>query len=366
MNDNVAELLQSISEKEANAVKDTTVDKDIDLEYDLGHLLATDPNPLKLKALRANSNEYLKSLTRDNCQLIVNKLWSLETKVVDGITVAQLPAPVTVLPRSLPVPKAKPATKWELFAKAKGIQKKKKEKLVWDEETQEWKPRYGYRSINSTKKDWLIEVPGNNTDPDVNMFEKKKEEKKERIAKNELKRLRNVARAQKLKVGGTDGVLPKLSDNKEELAKVVNLAKSSTASLGKFEETIKNEKPVKRMKKRKFEDPFQNVKNEMEKSLSILDSVVNKVPKLDVNKAVNSMIAREEKEQSEDNKASGKGKKSRKEGKRRNNHQGKGGKGKQFNRGGKGKQFNRGGNFKGKGKPFKGKKEMAKRGSHSK
>ena len=33
------------------------------------------------------------------------------------------------------IPKPKPPTKWEKFAKAKGIQKQKKDKLIWDDQS---------------------------------------------------------------------------------------------------------------------------------------------------------------------------------------------------------------------------------------
>ena len=102
----------------------------------------------------------MKDLTRDNTQLIINKLWQLETKRVEDAVVAQLPTEQYLLPRSKPVPKAKPPTKWETYAKQKGIQKTKKDKLVWDETSQQWKPRFGYRGINQNN-DWVVEVPNN-------------------------------------------------------------------------------------------------------------------------------------------------------------------------------------------------------------
>lgn len=46
---------------------------------------------------------------------------------------AVLPPPTTNLPRSRKVPGPKAMTKWEKFAKEKGIQKKKKDKKVFDE-----------------------------------------------------------------------------------------------------------------------------------------------------------------------------------------------------------------------------------------
>lgn len=57
------------------------------------------------------------------------------------------------------MPKPKAPTKWETFAKEKGINKRKKEKLVYDEITQQWKPQYGYNRLNAEKDKWLIEVP---------------------------------------------------------------------------------------------------------------------------------------------------------------------------------------------------------------
>ena len=108
----------------------------------------------------SNKEEYLSDLARNNTQLVINKIWTdLETTKVDDIVVAKLPRTATyALPRSRHCPKAKEPTKWEKFAKDKGIKKKKKDKLVWDDATKEWKPRYGYRGINQ-KNDWVVELP---------------------------------------------------------------------------------------------------------------------------------------------------------------------------------------------------------------
>ena len=58
---------------------------------------------------------------------------------------AELPPPSTVLPREKPIPKAAPPTRWELFAKEKGIKKRKRERMVFDDEKKEWAPRWGYK-----------------------------------------------------------------------------------------------------------------------------------------------------------------------------------------------------------------------------
>lgn len=73
------------------------------------------------------------NLARDNTQLLINKIWELPTEKQDDVTVVNLPKPLYILPRGLPVPKPRPPTKWEKFAKEKGIVKTKKDKLKWDD-----------------------------------------------------------------------------------------------------------------------------------------------------------------------------------------------------------------------------------------
>jgi len=73
-----------------------------------------------------------------------------------------LPPPVYQLPRAKLLPKPKPPTKWESFAAAKGIQKKVREKKIWDEEQQDWVNRWGKGGKNRELEDqWLHEVPAN-------------------------------------------------------------------------------------------------------------------------------------------------------------------------------------------------------------
>lgn len=59
-------------------------------------------------------------------QLLCNALWQITPLKVDDVTVVPLPAPKYRLPREKVLPKAKPMTKWEQYAKEKGIQKKGK------------------------------------------------------------------------------------------------------------------------------------------------------------------------------------------------------------------------------------------------
>ena len=65
------------------------------------------------------------------------------------------------MPREKPLPAEKQETKWEKFAKKKGIKDKKKGegKMVYDEEKGEWVPKWGYKGRNKDGEgDWLVEV----------------------------------------------------------------------------------------------------------------------------------------------------------------------------------------------------------------
>lgn len=114
-----------------------------------------------------------------------------------------------------PVPRPKPLTKWQQFAKEKGIQKKKKSKLSWDEQLKKWVPVYGFKRVKAQRdKEWVLEVPGN-ANPLEDQFAKKIEAKGERVAKNELQRLRNIARAKKIKVPRMGMLTPEVSSSKD-------------------------------------------------------------------------------------------------------------------------------------------------------
>ncbi len=57
-------------------------------------------------------------------------------------------------------------TKWEEFAKTKGILKKKRSKLIYDQPTDSWIPRYGKDSIGKLNKERdIIREDDGNEDP---------------------------------------------------------------------------------------------------------------------------------------------------------------------------------------------------------
>ncbi|XP_028148497.1 ribosome biogenesis regulatory protein homolog [Diabrotica virgifera virgifera] len=291
------ELLAN-SALEAEKFKPTVVNKLIDLNYDLGSLLAQDTNEFDTNLLRRQKEDYLLNLARDNTQLLLNQIWDLTTERLEEAIVVKLPLQITLLPRMKPLPKPKPLTKWEQFAKTKGIQKKKKSKLSWDQQLKKWVPLYGFKRTQAEKeKDWVLEVPAN-ADPMEDQFQKKAQAKGERVAKNELQRLRNIAKTRKIKVPRVGVTNPEVSTAKD-LQAAVTIAKASTASLGKFQRELPKEKEARGIsaitpgvsRKRKLAPVSGDT--ERKETLAIVDSILNKRPKLDIEKAVSRHVNNE-------------------------------------------------------------------------
>ncbi|CAL8093754.1 unnamed protein product [Orchesella dallaii] len=278
--------MESSSSEEPRSI---AVEKAIEVDIDPGNLLVTDPNEISRLQLNSNPAEYLKDLTRSNTQLLINSIFTLPFHRVDDVIVAELPKPTYVLPRSKPAPKARPLTKWQSYAKDKGIVKKKKSGLIWDEIVKKWVPRFGYRRAEAEHaKDWLLEVP-QHSDPYEDQFEKKSEAKSERVAKNELQRLRNLAKAKKIVVPASKGLTSKVKQSKEELLTAVHTANKATASLGKFQPKVGKVKPLKGAGKKRQFDPLIN-SQEKAKNLSVLDKIMNKKPKIDVEPIVSKSV----------------------------------------------------------------------------
>jgi regulator of ribosome biosynthesis len=160
--------------------------------FDLGLLLANDPNPLQLQG---NLEEDLSATARDGAQALLNQLLSTSpiASTPSGVLLSLppistplprekvLPPPSPPLPSPLhtnnpshpqPLPIPKPETTWARFARKKGIKAKgasSRQKTVYDEATGEWVPKWGYKGANkSGENDWIVEVD-----------EKKERERKE-------------------------------------------------------------------------------------------------------------------------------------------------------------------------------------------
>ncbi|KAL9030421.1 MAG: hypothetical protein Q9196_001453 [Gyalolechia fulgens] len=155
LSDNTAQKIGDSNSASSSA--SVTVTKPIPYTFDLGNLLVNDANPLPPNPSQAQ----LQATARDCAQALINQLLTTcpITSSSDGVLMT-LPPPTTPLPREKPVPAEKEPTKWERFAAKKGIKDKKKDGImVFDEEKQEWVPKWGYKGKNKEgEQDWIVEV----------------------------------------------------------------------------------------------------------------------------------------------------------------------------------------------------------------
>ncbi|KAM0754979.1 RRS1-domain-containing protein [Meredithblackwellia eburnea MCA 4105] len=268
----VSAILAAGNEKK----KAITVEKEIPVDIDLGLLAVFDPNPIEQESYRLDKEQSLLQHARDGIQLLVNSIWSQPTRIVDDGVVASLPPVTTVLPREKPLPKPKPMTKWEAFAATKGIAPKpKRDRLVFDEEKQDWVPRWGYKGKNKETEDqWIVEVP-NNKDANFDPVTASKNERKARKLKNESQRLKNLQRAAANAASGAQTQQAKLAEResrKGAIERELKVTKTSTASLGRFDDKLKGEKKEKNVK-RKFDANEVSSSSERSKALSILTKI---------------------------------------------------------------------------------------------
>lgn len=190
-----------------------TVEKDIPVTYDLGNLAVFDSNVIDrndLDSSNAKREENLRDLTRGNVQLLINQLLSLPIKSTTdsasasnghsaSMALLQLPEPTTELPREKPLPKPKAQTKWEKFAAKKGIQPKEKSgKMVFDQASGEWVPKWGYKGNNKKLDDqWLVEVDDKVQGTENELIDPRTLNRQERlrlIKKNERQQKKNLTR----------------------------------------------------------------------------------------------------------------------------------------------------------------------------
>lgn len=144
----------------------------INQNIDVGSLLYEDASSyasIDLKEFGKRTAENLCSLYRKLYE--IKKSQDVKEHGDDGaileydtsnMTVA-LGLPTTILPREKPCPIEKSKTKWEKFREEKGLPpRKKRSRLVYDEITKDWVPRWGVGSIKkiAEEADWArVEKP---------------------------------------------------------------------------------------------------------------------------------------------------------------------------------------------------------------
>mmetsp|Transcript_35281 Transcript_35281/g.43550 ORF Transcript_35281/g.43550 Transcript_35281/m.43550 type:complete len:331 (+) Transcript_35281:322-1314(+) len=278
------DVVEEFSSADDNSEEDYDDDGAEHLEIDFGHLAAFNTNPLSEKLMNqtAKREDYLRETATANVDIILEKICAL-AKNQSSISTVQLPKPITKLPRQKPIPEPKQETKWDKFAKEKGVQNKKRERMVWDDETQTWKPRWGHKRINDEQSEWVVEVKAKD-DPTVDQFHKKRSDKKLRVLKNRQKELRNLDRNSKSKplpAGIANDLTSKgrgekgKGKGKQRTEQALKAAQTSTASLGRFDAEIAGEPKRKIGNKRRNFRPNEKL-NDRERDSKVLARILGK------------------------------------------------------------------------------------------
>ncbi|KAL0740274.1 hypothetical protein Bca4012_081787 [Brassica carinata] len=286
-------------------------------QIDVGNLLAFNPNH-RFPSAPSSREELVKECVTEGTKLvqaIADTLFNFpSTETSDGPLV-QLPRPTTKLPREKHLPRPKPPTKWEEFALKKGIQKRKKDKIVYDENTDQFKRRHGYDRVNDDNDIPIIEAKASD-EPGEDPFAKRLDDKKKRVGKQEKNRLQNLKTAAKagalpshvqlavtaLPISGTKTQPQKIG--KDALGDVAGLAATSTASGGKFDKKLPGEKPPKKQGKHHKYLPVLphrgKVDEEKEQTNKVLSKLLSKHSHeiLNVGKAINMYNDKKEKKKS--------------------------------------------------------------------
>lgn len=266
------------------------------LEVDLGNLCVSDPAPIDPDVFGtaggAKATEASISRGRDVLQRLVAELFSLPSESDVNGRYVQLPAGATPFPRTKPLPpQEKPLTKWEKFAKEKGIKKRKRSKMVFDEQTDEWKRRHGYDRAGDANKVIIMdgkwsEIPGKTEDP----FSREEREKRERVDKNAGRQQKNLQKAVathgkhvlpptlQMSAAPRKGVkaLPLNGMKKQQVKDLTAHVARSTASIGKYNAPVPGDERIKARGKRRQFDSVTDTGKEKRNSLGFIDKLMRR------------------------------------------------------------------------------------------
>ncbi|NWU95693.1 RRS1 protein, partial [Upupa epops] len=233
----VEALLAAAEEREAERGLGVAVPgKELELEFDLGNLLAIDRNPPAPGAGAGAQREgWLHALARGNAQLLVAQLWALPSERAPDAASGAAAGPVLA---RLPEPTAR-------------LRQEKKERGARNE-------------------------------------------------LNRLRNLARAHRAATTTTTTTTTMHPTGHQSRQELAHAARVARVSTASLGRFQPRLPKEpaEPPSRSggRKRRFGPLLGDLAAERGRQLDLLRDMASKRPVLDVTRAVNKQLRQEEAE----------------------------------------------------------------------
>jgi regulator of ribosome biosynthesis len=230
--------------------------------------MATDISPI-------NDSADIRAVSQGNVQLLASQIFQMPREQTDVGPVVKLDKLefIEQMPRMMPLPKPKVKSRWDRFAEERGITKQKRSRLVWDEASKDWVPRWGANSIKhkADKQNWLVEVPLNSSeDP----FEKKRLADQLVKAKQKLREARNKLdhSNEKLPAGVNSSFVEGKKRNKETLDEVLKRAQVSSGSAGRFDRRIESEKVMDQGKRKKLLS--SNPSEEKNQAMKIMNNVL--------------------------------------------------------------------------------------------
>lgn len=289
----------------------------VNQQIDVGALLVED-----CQSYEGVSTKQFQKRTANNLCALYRKLFELKKaqsaqfgedgEVLEhtkALNYVELPAPKIIIPREKPIPKEKVKTRWERFREERGLPpRKKRSRLVYDGQTQEWLPRWGPGSVKKVHDDlqWIMEEKPKHVEAGLDPYAYEKQEKRKVHEKQKLAELKNKVRQVKPSDVKQDKVLGKseIKEGKDSLKtrpdaerdqirkrehkalmKSLTLAQMSTASMGKFDKKVSKKEPdapttQKKPKKKssaKLHELDTNKTKEKERNLKILETLQKKV-----------------------------------------------------------------------------------------
>jgi regulator of ribosome biosynthesis len=232
------------------------------IQVDLGHLKVIDNRVVEEQSdIDARASTAVQRLVDELFQLPPD---TAATEQVGFGRVVRLPAPIERLPREKPLPKHK------------------RERFVWDETSQSWRPRHGggkaRPSIHSKATEWIIEDKEEGP-PGRNPFRRRKGSPESRKAAAgptaSVKSTKATAKRDRVREA-QQKLSERMKSAKDALDHQLSIAQRSTASMGTYDRRIDGERDHRQRGKSRageLNTPSQYA-SERKRALQVADAVL--------------------------------------------------------------------------------------------
>eukprot|EP01038_Epipyxis_sp_PR26KG_P016463 gene16463-22454_t len=276
--DYFSHLYQNDNNSDNNSEVSIVEDVVDDLTYDIHNLAAFNYHSIQYND--TNKEQVILANTQRGAQLVFKRILECPTTMTDIGKLVDLPSETSRLPRSTKIPEKAPETTWEKFAREKGIKKKKRDRMVYDEDSDEFKPRFGYKRVKNGLEDIPIVEVKKGQDPFSDPWAEDRSNKKDRVKKNLKQQIKNQGKALRIKgvkspKNGMKKYDPEnvpgipmdidqpMKRGKSGVRSALQLVQQSTASMGRFD-TMRDGEPIRKLKgkKRSFRTNVDSTEND--------------------------------------------------------------------------------------------------------